>query len=207
MAGVMDKFWKLLGLGDEEDIEDEFITPPDPDKTTFSKTTSLSGSVKVLDDIEKQKLDQTNQMSGAQRSQPQESVSVLTKPRQVTQPSPVPSTSGKVLTMESKGSSYMSQPESNRLVVYAPNHFEEVQVLVDHMKANRPVIVSLEGLDGDLARSMLDFVCGAAYALEGSMQKVSGNIFLVAPSDVDVSSNLKEALLARDSLVRKREER
>jgi FtsZ-interacting cell division protein YlmF len=39
------------------------------------------------------------------------------------------------------------------------------------------------------------------------MQKVSGNIFLVAPSDVDVSSNLKEALLARDSLVRNRDER
>ena len=100
----------------------------------------------------------------------------------------------------------MNQQETNRLVVYAPNHFEEVQVLVDHMKARRPVIVSLEGLDGDLARSMLDFVCGAAYALEGSMQKISGNIFLVAPSDVDVSSNLKEALLARDALVRNREE-
>lgn len=101
----------------------------------------------------------------------------------------------------------MNGNENSRLVVYAPNRFEEVQILVDHMKAGRPVIVSLEGLDGDLARSMLDFICGATYALEGSMQKVSGNIFLVAPRDVDVSSNLKEALLARDSLVRNYDEK
>ncbi len=85
----------------------------------------------------------------------------------------------------------MNTNENSRLSCM-PNRFEEVRYWLT-MKANRPVIVSLEGLDSDLARSMLDFICGANLCFGRSMQKVSGNIFLVAPSDVDVSSNLKEA--------------
>lgn len=199
MAGILSKFWNLIGLGDDEEIEEEFeeevaeaapaiVTPPVSAPRNFE---TRSEGVRVL-------------KTPPTQATPTSTGAVVVTPS--SNQNYAPSTN-KVVSMPPKGNVAMNTNENSRLVVYAPNRFEEVQVLVDHMKANRPVIVSLEGLDSDLARSMLDFICGATYALEGSMQKVSGNIFLVAPSDVDVSSNLKEALLARDSLVRNRDEK
>lgn len=193
MAGILTKFWNLIGLGDEEEVEEEFeeaVAEPAPTPAP-QKFETRSEGVRVL-------------KSPPQQTTPISSGTMVVNPSSTQTIAP---SVNKVVSMPPKGSVAMNTNENSRLVVYAPNRFEEVQVLVDHMKANRPVIVSLEGLDSDLARSMLDFICGATYALEGSMQKVSGNIFLVAPSDVDVSSNLKEALLARDSLVRNRDEK
>ena len=193
MAGFMSKFWNIIGLGDDEELEEEFEEEtPEPTPAPVAKHfENRSEGVRVL-------------KNPSQQTPPASSGAVIVNPSNTQTLTP---STNKVVSMPPKGSVAMNTNENSRLVVYAPNRFEEVQVLVDHMKANRPVIVSLEGLDSDLARSMLDFICGATYALEGSMQKVSGNIFLVAPSDVDVSSNLKEALLARDSLVRNRDER
>ena len=189
----MSKFWNIIGLGDDEELEEEFEEEtPEPAPAPVTKQfENRSEGVRVL-------------KNPSQQTPPASSGAVIVNPSNTQTLTP---STNKVVSMPPKGSVAMNTNENSRLVVYAPNRFEEVQVLVDHMKANRPVIVSLEGLDSDLARSMLDFICGATYALEGSMQKVSGNIFLVAPSDVDVSSNLKEALLARDSLVRNRDER
>jgi len=189
----MSKFWNIIGLGDDEELEEEFEEEtPEPAPAPIPKHfENRSEGVRVL-------------KNPSQQTPPASSGAVVVNPSSTQTLTP---STNKVVSMPPKGSVTMNTNENSRLVVYAPNRFEEVQVLVDHMKANRPVIVSLEGLDSDLARSMLDFICGATYALEGSMQKVSGNIFLVAPSDVDVSSNLKEALLARDSLVRNRDDR
>ncbi|MGE5654170.1 MAG: cell division protein SepF, partial [Bacillota bacterium] len=83
-----------------------------------------------------------------------------------------------------------------------PARFEDVQVIVDHLKSRRPIIINLEGVDNTLAKSLLDFICGATYALDGGMQKVNGSIFLIAPKDMDVASNLKDSLLAKDALVK-----
>lgn len=90
----------------------------------------------------------------------------------------------------------------SKLVIYCPTRFEDVQVIVDHLKSRRPIIVNLEGVDNPLAKSLLDFICGATYALDGGMQKVNSSIFLIAPKDMDVASNLKETLLAKDALVK-----
>ncbi|NLN83690.1 MAG: cell division protein SepF [Firmicutes bacterium] len=201
MAGFMEKFWRFIGLGDEEYEDGTLSTSSDLTRDLDRSNPHEEGVTVVHSnrvDLERDAKNEQGSWVNQQQSQAPSNVQ--------SKPNPVRTKNDNVVPIPSKGNVYMNQQETNRLVVYAPNHFEEVQVLVDHMKARRPVIVSLEGLDGDLARSMLDFVCGAAYALEGSMQKISGNIFLVAPSDVDVSSNLKEALLARDALVRNREE-
>jgi len=76
-----------------------------------------------------------------------------------------------------------------KVVVSEPRTFEEVQEIVDHLKNRRPVIVNLERVDGDLARRIVDFVSGATYGLNGSMQKVGGGIFLFVPSNVDIAGD------------------
>ena len=83
-----------------------------------------------------------------------------------------------------------------RVVVAEPKVFEDVQGIVDHLRNRRPVIVNLEQADAELARRVVDFVSGATYGLNGNMQKVGNGIFLFVPSNVDISSELKNQ--ARD---------
>lgn len=75
-----------------------------------------------------------------------------------------------------------------RVMVVEPRSFEEVQTIVDQMKARRPVILNLESLDKDLAQKILNFLNGAIYALNGETQRVAQGIFFFAPPGVDIST-------------------
>ena len=82
------------------------------------------------------------------------------------------------------GNKYTSQ---FKMVVIEPNGFEECPRLVDSLKAKKPVIINLENLETDVARKIFDFLSGATYALNGNVQKVTNNIFVFAPENVDVT--------------------
>ena len=74
-----------------------------------------------------------------------------------------------------------------KLVVLGPKSYEDVQSIVDHLRARRPVVVNLEGADSRVRVRILDFLSGAAYALGGRNQRVSEMIFLLAPANVDIN--------------------
>lgn len=77
---------------------------------------------------------------------------------------------------------------SFKVLVVEPRSFEEVQTIVDQMRARRPVILNLESLDKDLAQKILNFLNGAIYALGGETQRVAQGIFFFAPQGVDIST-------------------
>ncbi|OPZ74793.1 MAG: Cell division protein SepF [Firmicutes bacterium ADurb.Bin456] len=79
-----------------------------------------------------------------------------------------------------------------RVVVIEPKAYDEVKDIVDNLKNRCPVIVNLEQATPELARRVVDFVMGASYALNGSQQKVGTGIFLFVPSNMDISSELKD---------------
>lgn len=80
-----------------------------------------------------------------------------------------------------------------RVMVSEPRSFDDAQEIADHLRNRRPVIVNLERVETELARRVVDFVSGAAYALSGSVQKVGGGIFLFAPNNVDISKEGKDS--------------
>ena len=84
-----------------------------------------------------------------------------------------------------------------KVVVTEPKVYEDVQMLADNLKNRRPVIVNLEKADQELARRVVDFISGATYALNGSLQKVGSGIFLFVPSNMDISSELGDQLKER----------
>ncbi|WP_035106615.1 cell division protein SepF [Desulfovirgula thermocuniculi] len=79
-----------------------------------------------------------------------------------------------------------------KVIVAEPRVFDDVQSIAEHLKNRRPVIVNLEQVDSELARRVVDFVSGATYALNGSMQKVGSGIFLFVPSNVDIAGDIKD---------------
>ena len=84
-----------------------------------------------------------------------------------------------------------------RVHVVEPRGFNDAQEVGDRLKANQPVILNLQGLDRDLQRRLIDFSSGLAYALGGSMSRVADQVFLLTPSNVEVSQEEKERLQAR----------
>ncbi|MTI85121.1 MAG: cell division protein SepF [Firmicutes bacterium] len=81
-----------------------------------------------------------------------------------------------------------------KVVVAEPKVFEEVQGIADNLKNRCPVIINLEQADPELAQRVVDFISGAAYALNGTMQKVGNGIFLFVPSSMDISNELRDQL-------------
>ncbi len=83
-----------------------------------------------------------------------------------------------------------------RISVMEPGKFEDVQVICDQLKQRRPVLVSVEELDKELSKRIIDFVSGTTYAIDGQVQRVSESIFLFAPNnvliDADVQHNWEE---------------
>lgn len=77
-----------------------------------------------------------------------------------------------------------------KMLVIEPNNFDECTKLVDNLKSRKPVIINLERVETDLARKMFDFMSGATYALNGNVQKVTSNIFIFAPANVDIAAKV-----------------
>lgn len=86
-----------------------------------------------------------------------------------------------------------------KMVIMEPVGFEEVQTIVDHLKNKQTVILNLEDTDKGVARRIADFLGGAIYALDGSMQKISGSIFLFTPANIEVAVPLKSASREEES--------
>ena len=82
---------------------------------------------------------------------------------------------------------------SMKMIVYHPVCYDDAQSIVDNLKNRRPVIVNMEELEGSCAQRVLDFLLGAIYAINGTINKISRGIFLVAPRDVAVEDTGEDA--------------
>lgn len=76
------------------------------------------------------------------------------------------------------------------LKVVSPKTFEQLLVAVDYLSMGSTVLLNLEGVERELYRRMIDFISGAAYALEASIKKATQDSFFLAPKDVDISGEI-----------------
>ena len=85
-----------------------------------------------------------------------------------------------------------SQTNSNaiKMVISQPTSFEQSDEICSFLKERKSVIVNLEYVNKDVARRIVDFISGGVYALDGYIQKVSNSIFLVAPSNYEITNEM-----------------
>ena len=77
-----------------------------------------------------------------------------------------------------------------RMVITQPTSFEQSEEICNYLKERKSIIVNLEYVNKDDARRIVDFISGAVHALDGHIQKVSNSIFLVAPVNYEIASEL-----------------
>ena len=84
-----------------------------------------------------------------------------------------------------------------RLVITKPQEYSEAQQIVEHIKGKKPVLVNLEETEKNEAKRIIDFISGATFALDGNMQRVSQQIFVFAPAQVEVNAEVRKELSER----------
>ena len=75
-----------------------------------------------------------------------------------------------------------------------PERFENASEIADHLKEKRTVVLNLESTNKDVARRLIDFLSGVAYAGEGKIKKVAANTYIITPYSVDIMGDLIDEL-------------
>ena len=81
-----------------------------------------------------------------------------------------------------------------KVVLVKPERFENASEIADHLKEKRTVVLNLESTNKEIARRLLDFLSGVAYANEGKIKKVAANTYIITPYSVDIMGDLIDEL-------------
>lgn len=82
--------------------------------------------------------------------------------------------------------------ENLEIVLFKATSYEDMQEIARHIKSRKIAVVNFEDMDKGTAQRMVDFLSGAAFALDGIPRKVSGGTFIFSSSQVDMSGQIME---------------
>lgn len=81
-----------------------------------------------------------------------------------------------------------------QVVLVKPDRFDQVSDIADHLRDKKALVLNLESTNKDVARRLVDFLSGCAYALDGKIKKVAISTYLITPYNVNVTGDLVEEL-------------
>jgi len=91
----------------------------------------------------------------------------------------------------------VQNPGASRVHLILPRSFNDAQQVADRFKNGVPVILNLQSADSELSKRLIDFASGLTYALDGGMQRIADKVFLLTPSDVELSAEDRARMLER----------
>lgn len=101
-----------------------------------------------------------------------------------------------VLQMPETKTSYDGGANMNmNMIIFKPTEYDQAQTIIDYLKLKKSIIVNLDEIDVNVAQRILDFITGAVYALAGDIKKAARNIFVVVPSNVEISTGDDEEVV------------
>ena len=81
-----------------------------------------------------------------------------------------------------------------QVVLVKPERFENAAEIADHLREKRTVVMNLEQTNKDIARRLIDFLSGVAYAQDGKIKKVAISTYIITPYNVDIMGDLIDEL-------------
>ena len=94
-----------------------------------------------------------------------------------------------------------SHAGKQEVVLFRPVNFNDASKAADDLRARKVVVVNLENVDKAMARRVVDFLTGTAYALDGSVKKIAQAAYLFCPSSMVVNGDLESLQAEVDSYV------
>lgn len=185
--------WKktllYLGLGPDEEYEDydyESAAPADDRARSVPAGARTQhrdrDAMDQREDVDTVAGGNVRPMPGARGSEPRDEAVPRMQPR----PARPAGTSGTVRPRP-------APPQANPHVV-VPHAFNDAQEIADRFKSKQPVIVNLQEVERDLSRRLIDFASGLCYGLGGHMERVANQVYLLTPTDVQVTPEDRQRL-------------
>ena len=85
----------------------------------------------------------------------------------------------------------VSMGNKQEVVLFHPANFNDTSKAADHLRSKKAVIVNMENVDKAMARRVVDFLSGCAYAVDGKVKKVAQSTYLFCPHNMDVVGDLE----------------
>lgn len=168
--GVLDKFLDIMKLSDDDDYEDDDFFDDDYEED-YEPKSKKNPFRKEKDDFYDEEDDyEVPARSKSSRSANNNKVTPMRQPAR------------------------RNNNVSMEVCVIKPNSVDDAREITETLLSGRTVILNLEGLDLEVAQRIIDFTSGATYAISGNLQKISNYIFLVTPTNVDISGDLQDLL-------------
>lgn len=158
---------------DYDDYEDDYYYDDD-----YEDDDQVEASYDDIDDSSSQKESRTTRTSA-----PKPKKTTTRAPRAPKAPKP---------RRSSFRSSRQSANISFEVCVIKPNSYDDTQEIADTLLAGKAVVLNFEGVNLDISQRIIDFVSGSTYSIAGNLQRVSGYIYLVTPSTIDITGDLME---------------
>ncbi|HBA63018.1 MAG TPA: cell division protein SepF [Lachnospiraceae bacterium] len=169
--GVLDKFLDMMKIGDDDYDDNDDFFDDDDDLDDYDDKPRKGGMFKKDKDLDDE--DDFDDVPTDRNK-------------------PVRSAGNKVTPMRQPVR--RASAPSMEVCVIKPNSVENARDITETLLEGRTVILNLEGLDLEIAQRIIDFTSGAAFAIDGNLQKISNYIFLVTPTNVEISGDLQDLL-------------
>lgn len=186
----MSKFLDLFTLSDPDEYDDDLFDDDDEDEYVPPKKTKLSKSPVIQDDD-----DEDDDLEEVKKPK----AKPVKQQKPAKQPASKPSSNNKLVSINSSRNS-RNNSRGSEVYVIKPQDFNEAQSVTDFLKDGRAIVINMEGIELSAAQRIIDFIGGACYALDGSLQAISGNIFIAAPSNVDVTGDLRDEIINENTI-------
>ncbi len=85
----------------------------------------------------------------------------------------------------------VSTSNKQEVVLFHPANFNDTSKAADDLRSKKAVIVNMENVDKAMARRVVDFLSGCAYALDGKVKKIAQSTYLFCPHNMDVVGDLE----------------
>ena len=80
-----------------------------------------------------------------------------------------------------------------------PTSMDDSRDICNYLLEGKAVVLNMEGLHMEVAQRIIDFTSGAAYSMDGNLQKISTYIFIATPENVELSGDFQNILAGTSS--------
>lgn len=84
-----------------------------------------------------------------------------------------------------------------KVMVTKPANYDDAREIADAIKARKIVLVNATTLETKVAQRLVDFISGSCYVLGATLQEIEQRVYLLSPSNVEVTNELKNELSSK----------
>lgn len=84
---------------------------------------------------------------------------------------------------------YQQQTLSPEFNVVSPSSLQEINNVINCLKNNQTIILDLTYKKSELTSKVLNYLNGAVFALEGKINKLMDNTYLIVPKGIKINGN------------------